>query len=306
MRYERLDIRDLRNAPDARIARLAGRQHGIVSLNQLHVVGLDKHAIARRVSSGRLHRVGRGVYAVGHTALSREAQFLVAVLTAGRDAALSHLACAELCGVWRWRASLIDVVVPAQRRVMSQARIHRTTLHPDDVTVHKGIPCTTIARLVVDLTDHLTSWEITNVIHEAAHHNLFNLEATLAAIERGNGRSTKAAKKAVQLHLDGSAGARSKNELKVLIDLERRKLPEPKFNTHLNGYEVDYHWPALKLAIELDGPGHDRERTQQEDAIKERAWRAAGYELVRVKNPYAVSGLVELRACRPLTTRSRV
>ena len=228
MRYERLDIRDLRNAPDARIARLAGRQHGIVSLNQLHVAGLDKHAIARRVRSGRLHRVGRGVYAVGHTALSREAEFLVAVLTAGRDAALSHLACAELCEVWRWRASLIDVVVPAQRRVMSQARIHRTTLHPDDVTVHKGIPCTTIARLVVDLTDHLTSWEITNVIHEAEWLDLFDLDATYAAIERGNGRRIAAARKAVALHLDGSAGARSKNELKVLIDLERRKLPEPK------------------------------------------------------------------------------
>ena len=133
------------------------------------------------------------------------------------------------------------------------------TLHPDDVTVHKGIPCTTIARLVVDLTDHLTSWEITNVIHEAEWLDLFDLDATYAAIERGKGRRIAAARKAVALHLDGSAGARSKNELKVLIDLERRKLPEPKFNTHLNGYEVDYHWPALKLAIELDGPGHDRD-----------------------------------------------
>ena len=246
-------------------------------------------------SSGRLHRVGRGVYAVGHTALSREGQFLKEVLIAGEGAALSHEACAELYEVRRWRASLIDVVVPSDRRPKTSARIHRTTLHPDDVTVYKGIPCTTIARLVVDLTDHLTSWEITNVIHEAVHRNLFDLEATLAAIERGKGRSIEAAKKAVQLHLDGSAGARSKNELKVLIDLERRKLPEPKFNTHLNGYEVDYHWPALKLAIELDGPGHDRERTQQEDAIKERAWRAAGYEFIRVRNPYAVSPAVDLR-----------
>ena len=118
------------------------------------------------------------------------------------------------------------------------------------------------------------------------------------AIERGKGRRIAAARKAVALHLDGSAGARSKNELKALIDLERRKLPEPKFNTHLNGYEVDYHWPGLKLAIELDGPGHDRDRTQQEDAIKERAWRAAGYEFIRVKNPYAVSRAVDLRVRR--------
>ncbi len=121
--------------------------------------------------------------------------------------------------------------------------------------MHKGIPCTTIARLVVDLTDHLTSWEITNVIHEAEWLDLFDLDATYAAIERGNGRRIAAARKAVALHLDGSAGARSKNELKALIDLERRKLPEPKFNTHLNGYEVDFHWPALKI-------GHRARRTR--------------------------------------------
>ena len=164
--------------------------------------------------------------------------------------------------------------------------------------MYKGIPCTTVARLVVDLTDSLTSWEITNVIHEAVHRNLFNLEATLAAIERGNGRSTKAAKKAVQLHLDGSAGARSKNELKALIDLERRGLPEPKVNTDLNGEEVDFHWPRLKFAIELDGPGHDRERTQQEDARKQRAWEAAGYELIRVRNAHAVSRALDFRLHR--------
>ena len=139
--------------------------------------------------------------------------------------------------------------------------------------MHKGIPCTTIARLVVDLTDHLTSWEITNVIHEAVHRNLFNLEATLAAIERGNGRSTKAAKKAVQLHLDGSAGARSKNELKVLIDLERRKLPEPKFNTHLNGYEVDY---PLARAEAWPSSSTDPATTENERSKRTRSRNAPG------------------------------
>ena len=151
---------------------------------------------------------------------------------------------------------------------------------------------------------HLTSWEITNVIHEAAHRDLFNLEATLAAIERGNGRSTKAAKKAVQLHLDGSAGARSKNELKVLIDLERRKLPEPKFNTHLNGYEVDYHWPALKLAIELDGSGHDRTRTKQEDALKERAWRPRATSSFASETPSRFTGRCRARAPRVIGCRA--
>ncbi|MDA0172353.1 type IV toxin-antitoxin system AbiEi family antitoxin domain-containing protein [Solirubrobacter taibaiensis] len=275
---------------------IAARQYGLATAKQLNAAGMDGAAITRRVQAGRLFRVGRGVYAVGHTALSRQGEFLKEVLIAGDGAALSHEACAELYEVRRWRASLIDVVVPSERRARSKARIHRCrNLHPDDVTVHKGIPCTTIARLVVDLTDHLTSWEITNVIHEAEWRKLFRLEDTYAAIERGRGRRIAAARSAVAMHLDGSAGTKSKNELRALIDLERKRLPEPKVNTDLNGEEVDFHWPRLKLAIELDGPGHERERTQQEDTRKERAWRAAGYEVVRVKSPYGVSRLVDFR-----------
>jgi very-short-patch-repair endonuclease len=60
-------------------------------------------------------------------------------------------------------------------------------------------------------------------------------------------------------------------------------------NTHLNGFEVDFHWPDLELAIELDGPGHERARTQREDAHKERAWRKAGYELLRFGDPLAAA-----------------
>ena len=49
------------------------------------------------------------------SALSREGQFLAAVLWAGEGAALSHLAAAELWEVRRYRASLIDVVAPKWR-----------------------------------------------------------------------------------------------------------------------------------------------------------------------------------------------
>jgi very-short-patch-repair endonuclease len=287
------------------VAWIAARQYGIVTTAQLNAAGLDGAAIGRRVRRRRLHRIARGVYAVGHTALPREGQFLTAVLGSGDGAALSHEGCAEHWQVRRYRAARIDVVVPSERRGPAGVRVHRSrNLHPDDVTVHRGIPVTTIARLVVDLTDRLTSWEITNVIHEAAFRDLFDLDQTLAAIERGNGRKVRAAKKAVQLHLDGSAGARSKNELKVLIALERNRLPEPRVNCDLNGHEVDFHWPSLKLAIEYDGSGHDRTRTQQEDARKEAQWRAAGFELIRARHVGAV--VDQVRAFKAASTSASV
>lgn|SRR5262245_1751979 len=68
---------------DAVIAEIATRQHGVLSVMQLHAAGADSSAIKRRVAAGRLHRVHRGVYAVGHARLSNEGRWMAAVLTSG-------------------------------------------------------------------------------------------------------------------------------------------------------------------------------------------------------------------------------
>jgi hypothetical protein len=65
---------------DQRVAELAGRQWGVVSLAQLRAAGLSYDAVRSRVRAGRLHRLHHGVYAVGHTVLRREGRWLAAVL----------------------------------------------------------------------------------------------------------------------------------------------------------------------------------------------------------------------------------
>lgn len=258
-------------------------QYGLVTVAQLAGLGLSASAVSKRVRRGTLHRVGRGVYAVGHTALSEQARWLAAVLAGGGGMALTGLACAKHWQVWRYRVHLIDVVGPRRHRAEPPVRAHwARNLDRRDVTVHKGIPCTTIARLLVDLTDELTKWELANVIHKAEFRNIFNLAATSDARNRAIGRRYLARlDDALALRASGSAGARSRGELKLLKLLEQQRLPEPRVNTPLCGYEVDLHWPAMHLAIELDGFGHRRRRTRTEDANKEAAWRAGGFEVLR-------------------------
>src|SRR4051794_18822896 len=78
------------------IARVAGRQHGVLTQGQLVRAGLAPRAISHRAASGKLFRVYRGVYAVGHAGLSNEGRWMAAVLACGAGAVLSHRSAAEL------------------------------------------------------------------------------------------------------------------------------------------------------------------------------------------------------------------
>jgi hypothetical protein len=137
----------------------------VVTIVRLRELGFADSAVGKRVATGRLHRMYRGVYAVGHLGVSQEARWMAAVLMAGEGAALSHLAAAELWRIWRRRVTGIDVVTPHQRSSRPGLRIHRCRrLDPRDVTVWHNIPVTTVARTLVDLTDQLDEHQLANVI----------------------------------------------------------------------------------------------------------------------------------------------
>jgi hypothetical protein len=56
-------------ALDDAVAELAEAQHGMVARRQLLAQGSGEEAIEVRLRAGRLHRIHRGVYAVGHRVL---------------------------------------------------------------------------------------------------------------------------------------------------------------------------------------------------------------------------------------------
>ncbi len=268
-----------------------------MTIAQLHAAGLSDSAVKKRVDRGALHRRCRGVYSVGP--LSREGEFLAAVLAAGPGALLSHWAAAELHGLTRYRASLIDVVVPTQtpsrRRAPDSAG---ATIHPRDRTDRKGIPVTSVARLVVDLTDVVrVPHEITAVIREAAYKGAYSLLATRDARARANGRRNIALlDEAIALYEAGSAGTRSGGEVDTIALLAANGLPRPIVNTKLEGEEVDFQWPGL--VVELDGTGHGRAPNRRDDAAMDAKLRAAGYEVLRVATPEDVVELIRRRAAR--------
>src|SRR3954470_14936595 len=71
---------------DGEIAALATRQHGVIARVQLVEIGLSLDAIDYRLKLGRLQPLHRGVYAVGHRALTRHGRWMAAVLAGGPGA----------------------------------------------------------------------------------------------------------------------------------------------------------------------------------------------------------------------------
>jgi very-short-patch-repair endonuclease len=238
---------------DARVSAVARRQYGVITREQMRRLGLGEHGIAERVRTKRLHRLHRGVYAVGHDALRPEARWLAAVLACGEEAVLSHASAAAHWGIRRSAAVRIDVTVPSRsgRTRRRGIRIHRSgRLAAEEVTVHEDIPTTTVARTLLDLADALTTGALKRTIAEAEYLRLLDMTSLIAAVQANPGRRGA---RVLTIARAEPEWTRSELEDRFLEMVERRGLPRPLVNATVEGYEVDFLWPADKLIVELDG-----------------------------------------------------
>jgi very-short-patch-repair endonuclease/predicted transcriptional regulator of viral defense system len=268
---------------DLRLAGAAERQYGLITRGQLEALGVGPHGIAERMRTGRLRRVHRGVYAVGHSVLRPEAYWLAATLTCGREAALSHASAAALWEIRPSQAMRIDVTVPTQAGVRQRRgiRVHRSsTLSAEDVTTQNRIPVTTVGRTLIDLADTLPTQPLKRAIHEAEYRGLLDATAISKAVERTAGRRGKRV-----LELAGGPRELTRSELEGrFLELCRtHSLPSPTVGARIHGYEVDFVWPDQKLIVETDGlTAHRTRQAMERDRERDRRLLLAGYRTVRL------------------------
>jgi len=254
------------------LAELATVQHGVVGRAQLHELGLDNAAIARRIRAGRLHRLQRGVYAVGHTVLSRNGAYLAAVLACGPDAVLSHRSAAALWGLRPSDAPRIDVTVPHTSgfRTTTTVVVHRPLRTPDPMT-HAGVPVTTPGRTLADLALGLPRRQLENAV-EAAER--LRLHVALDDDHPGARRLRDAA--------DADRPfTRSELEDAFLELCDRHEIPRPLVNTQVQGFEVDFCWPEHRLIVETDGHHHRTRAAFERDRGRDALLTALGWRVMR-------------------------
>lgn len=282
------------------IAQIAFKQHGVITLEQLRSTGLGAGAIDLRVQNGRLHRLHRGVFAVGHVRISQEGWWLAAALALGEGAVLSHVSAAALWGIRASSSAYAHVTVPTAggRRRRRGIIVHRSlTLGPADVDEQKAIPVTSVSRTLLDLASMLAPARLERAVERALAARLFDLggvEVALHANPRRPG-GTALAQIVARIHDEPSL---TRLELEALmLDLcDAHGIERPEVNMRTEGIEVDFLWRRHRLIVETDGREyHETPVAFERDRERDERLTVLGYRVVRftyrriVRHPAAIA-----------------
>jgi very-short-patch-repair endonuclease len=250
-------------------------------------------AVAHRVSTGRLQRLWRGVYAFGHRELRAEGRLLAAVLACGDGAVLSHQAAARRWAILSSARALIDVTVQSRAGRRGQKGIHLhcvRTLAPEDVTELDGIPVTTAARTLVDLCAVVPGRQVERALEQAYVLRLLRVGALEGAIARARGRNTWPLRRLLAVEHRTSTLTRSELEERFLALVRRGGLPEPEVNATLHGYEVDFLWRKQRRVVEVDGYAfHSVRGAFERDRRKDIDLELAGFPVTRFTHRQVVT-----------------
>ena len=261
-----------------RLWALVRQQHGVITREQLLALGLTSKWIEHRVAIGRLHPVYAGVYAAGRPQLTREGQWMAAVLACGPNALISHSSAAALWGIRADRGGVIHVSAPTKRRRPGVVLHRRRTT---DLRHRHGVPVTSPAQTLVDLAAELATDPLEAAINQADKLDLIDPDALREELESYAGVPGVARLRGTVDRRTFSM-TRSQLERRFKPIARRAGLPKPRTGEFVNGFEVDFYFPELRLVVETDGLRYHRTPHQQaKDRVRDQAHTAAGLTPLR-------------------------
>jgi very-short-patch-repair endonuclease len=267
------------------LAAIGASMHAVVSTQELLAAGLSQDQIRHLVTIGFLHRLHRGVYAIGRAHVAFEGMCRAAWLACGPGSAVSHITAARDWSIRR-STGAIHISVPRGRTPHPGLHVHRPRSLPlADIVERDGYAVTSVARTLLDMSvgesvDRVAKW-----IHEAGVMRVLDfheVHAVLGREQHHRGRAVLEAALAAEV-----APTRSELEEAFLAISRRARMPKPMVNEHVwSGValeEVDVHWPQLGLICEVDGGAvHWSRWRRRRDAAKDARFRAQGWIVWRV------------------------
>lgn len=258
-----------------RAAARAAEQRGVIDRASLVSLGWSETTISRRIADGLLHVLWPGVYAYGHSSLTREGWWWAATRACGEGTLLSHRAGSAARGLLSaW--STIDVITPTKRGVMLPGiRAHRVFLRPEERDVHRGLPVTSLARTALDVAASESADRVGEFLDRALLAGQYDHAEMTALLRTRHGcRGNAKLRATVDALGDEGVVFRSRPERLARDLLVGAGRPDVRVNAWFptragHGYELDLWFPELRLNLELDGPQHALPHQRRKDARRD-------------------------------------
>jgi very-short-patch-repair endonuclease len=271
------------------LRRLAGRQHGLLTIAQVGDHGWSRTAWYRACDAGLLIPFAPAVAALVGAPATPEQRILAAILTRKRPASASHRSGAYVWGVDIEGADPVDIATDdrACRLELPWVRTHNPRDLDDLRPVRRrGIPTTNPLRVLLDL-GQVAPDAVLRALEHFAFEGLVTGKAVRGALVR-HGRKGRHGIGALRAALDAFAigGALPDSELERAMGdlLAAHGLPPAVFHPRILGYEVDFAYLDEKVILECDGwESHGLDRRQFErDRERDSVLLAAGWVVLHL------------------------
>jgi len=274
--------------PAANLALIASHQRGRVAACQLLAAGITARMIRTAVKRHGLHRVARGVYAVGHLAEIELAAEVVALLAVGPDATLVGPSALFVHGVLAHPPVEVHVANCDGTHCSHRPgiRLHRYAAIPaSQLTTRRGLPVTKAERALLDSAPLLTPAELEHAFWEAIAIRATSKTKVRELLADSPGRAGCGQLRS--LADPKRRGGRSESPPEqVALDLIRAAgLPEPVRQAPLYGFKADLYWPEAGVVMEIDGEQFHNEDVRPKfvrDRRKIRTFQEHGLQVLPV------------------------
>jgi hypothetical protein len=281
--------------PDSyrKLGSLAQAQHALISKTQAVANGLHEHQVKHLLTTDRWVVVYDNVYRLAGAPETVSQRRMAAVLAVESFSAVSHRAAAEMYGLWVSTPPTVEISTTRKcsPELEGVVVVHRLEdLHERWVTAVDGIPCTTVARTLVDLGAVLPEREVARCLDRALGRSLVTVpavEAARKAVARRGRRGAGVVSRVLAPHLarEPVAGV---FEARMARLLSAQGLPPgvPEYEvwTEAGAFvaRVDFAYPELRLAIEVDGfAAHSSVDAFRHDRSRQNALVSAGWTVLR-------------------------
>lgn len=178
----------------------------------------------------------------------------------------------------------VEVTVASGGRKRLDIEIHRTArLDRKDTRRIEGIPVTSPARTLLDLSTVLPASPLERAVAEAEVRRLVRRSEPLVQLNRHRGRRNVGALRALLDRDGGPALTRSRAEEELLRLVRAASLPPPQTNVRIGGYEVDFLWREKRVVVEVDGFAfHSSRAAFERDRRRDAELQGRGFTVIRV------------------------